>query len=149
MITPEQINVEEGTLCWTCKWAAGKDGKCPWSREFKPVEGWEATPDRILITSATQTPDGVARYSETYTVHKCQLYELDPTVIEHKKMMAMLLEESRMEYKAEVEELEAEVERLWIVEHVDNAEIAERLDIPLWRLYKIRKKIKERYKNGK
>ena len=39
----------EETKCATCQNAVPKlDGSrgCNWSREFKPVEGWEATPSR-------------------------------------------------------------------------------------------------------
>ncbi len=32
------------TLCWDCQNAIGK---CSWSREFKPVEGWTAIPTFI------------------------------------------------------------------------------------------------------
>ena len=35
------------SLCWECsKATAGSD--CPWANEFKPVDGWLATPTKIL-----------------------------------------------------------------------------------------------------
>ena len=34
----------DNTLCWSCGRACGG---CSWSREFKPVKGWEAVPTRI------------------------------------------------------------------------------------------------------
>ena len=30
---------QKDTLCWQCKKACGK---CPWSKNFKPIDGWEA-----------------------------------------------------------------------------------------------------------
>ena len=35
----KQMNNEQ--LCWRCQKACGG---CSWSRNFEPVEGWEATP---------------------------------------------------------------------------------------------------------
>lgn len=32
-------------ICWNCKNACGG---CSWSREFKPVKGWTATPTNII-----------------------------------------------------------------------------------------------------
>lgn len=32
------------TICWNCKKATGK---CNWSREFKPVDGWLAIPTKV------------------------------------------------------------------------------------------------------
>lgn len=39
--------VKKDTICWTCEWAGGKDKKCPWASEFKPVPGWDATPTKL------------------------------------------------------------------------------------------------------
>ena len=147
MNSQEKIQSTSGTLCWTCKWAAGKDGKCPWVREFKPVEGWKATPDQVLITSATQAPDGVPKYTDSFTVIECPLYEEAPEVTLHRKIMEKIFADQMA--KEKVDEIEAELERLWIVEHKSNDEIAAELGIPICKLYKIKRKIKERYENGK
>ena len=34
----------KGQICWMCQ---NSTGKCSWSRELKPVEGWEAEPTII------------------------------------------------------------------------------------------------------
>ena len=49
------------TICWTC---ANATGKCPWSEDFIPVEGWTATP--------VHTDD-----HDSFFVHKCPLYIQD------------------------------------------------------------------------
>lgn len=36
--------LNDGQLCWNCKNACGN---CSWSRNFKPIEGWIATPSII------------------------------------------------------------------------------------------------------
>lgn len=55
------------TLCWNCQNACNSG--CSWSKNFIPVEGWEATPtisDRFTNT-------------ESYHVHKCpQFKEIPP-----------------------------------------------------------------------
>ena len=62
------------TLCWTCEWAGGKDEKCPWAKDFTPVEGWKATPTKILRQSQTSKIE--KEYTDSFIVHKCPLYEL-------------------------------------------------------------------------
>lgn len=39
-----------GQICWYCKKACGK---CSWSRELKPVEGWE--PEVVLLEDYIHT----------------------------------------------------------------------------------------------
>lgn len=41
----EEERARKQQLCWICKNACGG---CSWSRAFKPVEGWMATPTIIL-----------------------------------------------------------------------------------------------------
>lgn len=61
------------TICWDCKKAVND---CSWSRNFEPVEGWEAIPyytDREDIKS--QGFDSDHPYS--YEVHYCPLFDCD------------------------------------------------------------------------
>lgn len=58
------------SICWDCKKATGF---CSWSREFKPVEGWEA--DKTLITG--QGCDGRQIIVDSYCVHQCPLFVHD------------------------------------------------------------------------
>ena len=37
----ERASRKRMCICWFCDKA---DGKCPWSRNFEPVPGWDATP---------------------------------------------------------------------------------------------------------
>jgi len=53
----------EQQLCWRCKNAVGG---CSWSRNFKPVEGWIATPSVIIVGSEKV---------DTYFIMKCPQYE--------------------------------------------------------------------------
>ena len=56
---------EKSTLCWKC---ANACGGCDWSREFKPVDGWEATPTKVY--------QNVNQYIDSYIVNKCpEFYE--------------------------------------------------------------------------
>lgn len=44
------------SICWDCKNSTG--GGCSWSKELKPVEGWDAKTD-----------------GDSYLVIKCQLFD--------------------------------------------------------------------------
>ena len=56
-----------GTLCWHCKWACGKDGHCPWASHLVPVEGWEA--------KKTYLKQQGEQYTDSYIVKDCPLFE--------------------------------------------------------------------------
>lgn len=55
------------TLCWGCNKCTGF---CPWSQDFTPVDGWDATPTKI----ETEVP---GEYIDSFLIHKCPLYEPD------------------------------------------------------------------------
>ena len=57
------------TICWDC--ANSTNGGCCWSREFIPVDGWEAIPDRIKINANR------ADYEDTWCVVKCPEFVRD------------------------------------------------------------------------
>lgn len=66
------------TLCWSCaKSGYGNASECPWEREFKPVDGWKA-----IKETKRQTYGIYGKQSESYTVIKCPLFQLDPRVKE-------------------------------------------------------------------
>ena len=46
---------------------------CPWSREFKPVPGWTASPTRILMYTTTKGEQKPG-YADSYNVTACPLY---------------------------------------------------------------------------
>lgn len=54
------------TLCWSCAKACKK---CSWSRNFEPVEGWEAEK-----TTLQQPP---YRVVQSHRVIRCPEYECD------------------------------------------------------------------------
>ena len=64
-------NNSKPTLCWSCKKATG-GSDCPWANEFKPVEGWNATPERLNVTS--QSKNRPAKYTDSFQVHACPLF---------------------------------------------------------------------------
>jgi hypothetical protein len=49
--------------CWTCKNACGK---CSWSHNGTPVEGWKVEPVHI--------PEN-GEYADTFAILECPLYE--------------------------------------------------------------------------
>jgi len=53
------------TLCWDCEKAIGK---CPWSRELQPVEGWNAI--HTITNNGHVTTEG-------YLVLDCPLFKRD------------------------------------------------------------------------
>jgi hypothetical protein len=56
---------ETFTKCWTCRNACGG---CSWSREFKPVKGWDAV--------KTYLPTN-GEHAESYHVINCPEYKPD------------------------------------------------------------------------
>lgn len=56
----------KSSLCWDC---ANACRKCPWSRDFKPVPGWEATPTKVYQAEG--------KYEDSFFVHSCPMFEKD------------------------------------------------------------------------
>lgn len=70
------------TLCWICENACGK---CSWSKDFTPVDGWKAKPTEIA--SYTTSKKGIRRkvsYS-SYHVTECPEFKLLDDVKNNKK----------------------------------------------------------------
>ncbi len=61
----ENCGFASKSLCWKCSRATGF---CPWSRDFEPVQGWEA----VKTTIKNQSGD-----LDSYDVKKCPLFEKD------------------------------------------------------------------------
>lgn len=59
---------KKSTICWDCERAAEKT--CPWSQDFKPIEGWQA--EAKVIKGTNSTPDMVS-----YRVDYCPLFVRD------------------------------------------------------------------------
>ncbi len=57
---------KQDTLCWHCAKAIKK---CPWSKNFKPVKGWDAIPTKIRI--------GYNEDVDSFFVRDCPLFEAD------------------------------------------------------------------------
>ena len=62
-IIKEDYTKPKYTKCWTCKNACGG---CSWSREFIPVDGWEA--------KKTFHPSN-GKFAESYYIKSCPEYE--------------------------------------------------------------------------
>lgn len=59
------------TICWECALSGyGNVSDCPWEREFKPVDGWTAERNDILINNGD-----LKYWSESYCVLRCPLYK--------------------------------------------------------------------------
>lgn len=59
-----------GTLCWHCAKSCGNMGWCSWSREFKPVDGWEAK-SHILSNDISHHGKMSVRKLQSYKVVSC------------------------------------------------------------------------------
>lgn len=55
---------KEKTICWECKKALGK---CNWSKNFQPVEGWEIIPTQIQVQNGLM--------QDSCIVLSCPLFE--------------------------------------------------------------------------
>ena len=55
------------TICWNCKKASGR---CSWSREFKPVEGWRAIPTKVREQGKKD------KFIPSYDVYECPEFDL-------------------------------------------------------------------------
>ena len=60
--------MEKGTLCWDCKNATNSG--CPWSRDFKEVDGWNAKKVKVKI-------NGDGKHIDTFRVKECPLFQDD------------------------------------------------------------------------
>lgn len=58
------------SICGECQ---QKIGACSWSREFKPVPGWTATPTKVLMQSCISGRTKKS-YADSYDVTDCPLY---------------------------------------------------------------------------
>ena len=76
-------------ICWNCKKAAGTScqGYCPWLIDYKPVEGWEATPGNEYYY---KDPEGLEHHSTGYHITKCPLYEQANKYFTYKEIIILL-----------------------------------------------------------
>lgn len=73
----DKFNKQE-TLCWYCANAVpnNKTGKgCSWSREFKPVEGWDAEATLVITRNDGERP------IPSYIVNGCPCFDRDSTSV--------------------------------------------------------------------
>lgn len=66
---------QPNTLCELCEKACGF---CSWSREFRPVEGWEAIRSDIVERDSASDRRMKVRVSESYIVVSCPEFLLTP-----------------------------------------------------------------------
>jgi hypothetical protein len=60
------------TICWDCKKSTGGED-CPWANEFKPVEGWDATPTTIKMIGKSKRNKG--KIEPSFKVNSCPLFK--------------------------------------------------------------------------
>lgn len=61
------------SICWDCKNAVpGEKRGCSWSREFRPVEGWEALRRDIRPAKRRRRTPSM---QESYRVLRCPRFE--------------------------------------------------------------------------
>ncbi len=136
------------TKCWECEWAAGKDHKCPWANEFKPVPGWKAEQTQVLVANGNYTGDGKPQYVDSFIVKECPLFEEMQFIKRQRAEIAKKLEANKSIIKDKDKSLEL-VARLWIDEHKDISQIVAETGLPYWKVAYYQRTIKERIKNGK
>lgn len=66
------------TLCWEC---AKNGGLCSWSKNFTPVEGWEAIPTKIQARGAYNEHGEI----DSFKVISCPEFELMERLKDKKK----------------------------------------------------------------
>lgn len=71
------------TLCWDC---ANNGGRCSWSKDFTPVDGWTAIPTKI----PAQVYKGDGRMIDSYCVCECPEFELMERLKNRRKKGDML-----------------------------------------------------------
>lgn len=63
--------MKHNTLCWNCEKACGR---CSWSKNFTPVEGWKAVPTKI---ACGYKYGGVKPHIvDSFDVYECPEFEL-------------------------------------------------------------------------
>lgn len=67
----EDSSYHRATLCWSCKNACGK---CAWSRNLEPVEGWTALRHDVK-TQTGRAGFLIPKLEESYIVIRCPEYE--------------------------------------------------------------------------
>lgn len=100
----------KGTLCWQCANAVPNEKYgCKWSKDFEPVEGWNATPTIIGRQNAQLAP------IPSFEVHECPEYlpikdreksEFDDLAV-MKLAMAIIRSAARNYYNGVYESLKA------------------------------------------
>lgn len=53
-------------MCWTCQRPGSRS--CSWDDDFTPVEGWKATPTKVMVGAKK---DGA---TDSYIVHECPMF---------------------------------------------------------------------------
>lgn len=61
------------TLCWTCEKACGR---CSWSKDFLPVDGWSAIPTKILVLNTKSNGVRERIFTDSFDVYYCPEFEL-------------------------------------------------------------------------
>ena len=77
-------NKERQNICWNCK---KNQGECPWSRSFKPVEGWTATEGETYTFTDRQ---GNPYKSVGYHITACPLYEQKHRFFDYSEVVEFL-----------------------------------------------------------
>ena len=62
--TMRELTDKHMTLCWDCEKAFGR---CSWSKDFVPVENWNAEPTKVWNGKD---------YVESFDVYECPEFEL-------------------------------------------------------------------------
>lgn len=64
-LDPNGRNTPSRTICWDCQNAVFG---CSWSKDFVPVEGWDATPTLLYANDKVHGP------VQSYEVNRCPQY---------------------------------------------------------------------------
>ena len=85
----QEGKITESTLCWSCDKATGG---CSWSKQFKPVPGWDAVRNDVLVQYGSGE-HSKRLYDESYVVKACPEFVPDkPRDRERSWMSEMCIE---------------------------------------------------------
>ena len=118
------------TLCWECENACGK---CSWSRDFTPVEGWSAKPTKILSNTTMLNEEGkivcVPTFVDSFDVYDCPQFEL----LEAIKIKIAKMDRPKPRFLSS----QNEIRRMYFEEKMNTQDIANKLGCSRRNIYYI------------
>lgn len=120
------------TLCWECDKACGR---CSWSKNFTPVEGWVAKPTKVRADKLSKH-----QYVESFDVYACPEFELLGELKRRIRERHKTTEESKKKSMCDCDVVE-KIKKLRLEENRTFREIAEIVGYEERSVYRIFSKV--------